>query len=248
MPPTASIPTNPLPTALLTEALVPERSRRPRQVRGERRVEVILDAAAALIAEGGAEGLTIQALSERARTSKGSLYHFFPDMCAVLGALADRHREAITVLTMEIVADETIDWSALPLEQVIDRFLAPISYLDAHPDLLALARTTLVADRTIRRLAPIRDLAEHVLSRRCDALSAQQRLAASSTMVALVDGIVAYGLRSEDVTPQQMAVELRRALCAYLGALDDSVAASAVSRSAGHEAVHSEEMAHAEFH
>src|SRR4051812_40294257 len=45
--------------------------RQPRQERGERRVCAILDAAAALITECGAEGLTVQALAERALTSKG---------------------------------------------------------------------------------------------------------------------------------------------------------------------------------
>ena len=38
-------------------------------------------------------------------------------------------------------------------------------------------------------------------------------------MVAIVDGVVGYALRSEDVRPALMMTELRRALCAYLGAL-----------------------------
>lgn len=196
-----------------------ERGRRPQQERGERRVEAILDAAAALIAEGGAESLTMQALADRAQTSKGSLYHFFADLEGVLCALADRHTAAITAMSAGLIADTTVDWAKLSCAETIDRFLAPLSYLEAHPDLLALARTSLVRGHATRRLTPYRDLAVHVLRQRCPAIGARQRQAAAGTMVAIVDGVVGYALRSDDMRPTQMMTELRRALCAYLGAL-----------------------------
>jgi AcrR family transcriptional regulator len=198
-----------------------DRLRRPRQRRGEQRVEAILDAAAFLIAEHGADGLTVQALADRARTSKGSLYHFFPDLPSVLCALAERHAAAITALTAALVADRSFEWSRLTLSETIDRFLSPLSYIEAHPDLLALARTPLVADNTTRRLAPIRDLATHILKQRCPALPARRLLAAASTMVALVDGVVGYSLRSDDVSATLMVAELQCVLCAYLSTLDE---------------------------
>ena len=198
-----------------------DRLRRPRQRRGEQRVQVILDAAASLIAEHGADGLTIQALADRARTSKGSLYHFFPDLPSVLCALADRHAAAVTELTAALVADRSIEWSRLTIAEAVDRFLSPLSYIEAHPDLLALARTPLVADTTTRRLAPIRDLATHILTQRCPALAGRRLLAAASTMVALVDGVVGYCLRSDDVSAPLMVAELHCVLCAYLSTLDE---------------------------
>ncbi len=202
-----------------TKAMVHERQRLPQQVRGARRVEAILDAAAELIAEGGTESLTVQALADRAATSKGSLYHFFPDLRAVLCALADRHSAAISHLTAAMIADAQIDWARLTLDDTIDRFLEPLAYLKAHPDLLALARTPMVLDHTTRRLTPVRELALHILANRCPALSARQRLAGASTMVALLDGIVGYGLRSDDVRPRELLLELRRVLGAYVTAL-----------------------------
>jgi AcrR family transcriptional regulator len=197
-----------------------ERVRPPQQERGERRVEAILDAAAALIVEGGAESLTVQALADQAQTSKGSLYHFFPDLRAVLCALGERHTSALRALASEMIADEGIAWSTLSLDAVIDRFLAPLCYLEQHPDLLALARMPSMVDHSTRRLTPYRDLAAHILAQRCGALPPAQRLAAAGAMVAIVDGVVGYGLRSDDVRPAQMMTELRRALCAYLNALD----------------------------
>ncbi len=196
-----------------------EHLRQPQQVRGERRVEAILDAAAALIAEGGAECLTVQALADRAETSKGSLYHFFPDLRGVLCALADRHTAALTALSSVMVADASVDWAGLSPTETIERFLSPLSYLESHPDLLALARTSMVPDRSTRCLTPYRDVAAHILKQRYPDLPPRQRLASASAMVAIVDGIVGYGLRSDDVAPKQMVAELRRVLCAYLADL-----------------------------
>jgi AcrR family transcriptional regulator len=191
--------------------------RQPRQERGERRVCTILDAAAELITECGAEGLTVQALAERAQTSKGSLYHFFPDLQSVVRALADRHRAGITRLTQAMIADVETDWAALTLDETVERFIAPLAYLAAHPDLLALARAPNMLDNTTRRLSPICDLADHILRRRYPRLTEQERLLRASTMVAVMDGIVGYSLRSNELEPGRMVGELRRVLAAYLG-------------------------------
>jgi AcrR family transcriptional regulator len=197
-----------------------DRIRQPRQERGERRVVAILDAAAALIAEGGADRLTVQALADRARTSKGSLYHFFPDLPSVLCALADRHTAAITALTDAMLRDAGLDWRALTIEQTVDCFLAPLVYLEAHPDLLALVRAPVIVRHDTRRLMPIRALADRILRVRCPALTPRRRLACASTMVALLDGIVGYMLRSDEVDPRRMVVELKRVLSAYLVAVE----------------------------
>jgi AcrR family transcriptional regulator len=194
--------------------------RRPQQERGQRRVTAILDAAAALITEVGPGGLTVQALAERAQTSKGSLYHFFPDLPAVLRALADRHVEAIGALTQAMIADPTIHWRELGVEDAVARFIAPLAYLESHPDLLALARTPVLADERMRRLTPLCDLADHLLTQRYPSLSAHDRHIRASTMVAVLDGIVSYGLRSENVDAHEMVVELSRVLGAYLRTLD----------------------------
>jgi AcrR family transcriptional regulator len=190
--------------------------RQPRQERGERRVCAILDAAAALITECGAEGLTVQALAERAQTSKGSLYHFFPDLQSVLRALAERHTRAITRLTQAMIADAGTNWASLSVDETVERFIAPLAYLEAHPDLLALARAPNMVDNTTRRLSPLCDLADHILHRRYPRLSAHDRLVRASTMVAVMDGVVGYSLRSNELGSARMVEELRRVLAAYL--------------------------------
>ncbi len=194
--------------------------RLPQQPRGERRVQVILDAAAALIAEGGTERLTVQMLADRAKTSKGSLYHFFPDLPGVIRALADRHFTAVSALTDAMIADESIAWRELSVEGAVECLLCPLSYLAANPDLLALVRAPMEMESSARRLMPIRDLAAHLLAMRCPALAAEQRLAVAATMVGMLDGVVGYALRTSDVSPGRMKEELRRALVAYLSAVE----------------------------
>src|SRR5215213_4210464 len=76
-------------------------TRVPRQERGRRRIDEILDAAAALIGEVGAEAVTVQALAARAGASKGSMYHFFPDRESVFLALAERHVGALRACLAE---------------------------------------------------------------------------------------------------------------------------------------------------
>ncbi|MDB4879601.1 MAG: regulatory protein TetR [Gemmatimonadetes bacterium] len=197
--------------------------RRPQQERGERRVSAILDAAAALITEVGPDNLTVQALAERACTSRGSLYHFFPDLPSVLRALAERHVQAIGELTRAQIADRSIDWGALSVEATVQHFVAPLAYLERHPDLLALARTQVMVDEHARRLTPLCDLAEHILRERYPALDERERLLRSSTMVAVVDGVVGYSLRSTGVTAREMVVELGRVLAGYLRDLESGI-------------------------
>jgi len=66
------------------------RRRAPRQARSRARVEAVLDAAAALVVEGGVEALTTRAIAERAGVPVASIYQYFADKEDVLLALADR--------------------------------------------------------------------------------------------------------------------------------------------------------------
>jgi AcrR family transcriptional regulator len=65
----------------------------PKQARGKRRVALIVDAAAQVFAEIGYEAATTILIAERANTSVGSLYQFFPNKDAIVRALVDRYVE-----------------------------------------------------------------------------------------------------------------------------------------------------------
>jgi AcrR family transcriptional regulator len=65
--------------------------RSPSQQRSRERVERMLSAASALIAEQGSDAMRMGEVAERAGVSIGSLYQFFPDKRAIVWALAERY-------------------------------------------------------------------------------------------------------------------------------------------------------------
>ncbi len=86
----------------MTSAELQQR-RAPSQARGHQRVKALLDATATLLEEVGYDALTTKAIAERAETSIGSFYQFFPNRDAAVAALVDRYREQIRHYVRESV-------------------------------------------------------------------------------------------------------------------------------------------------
>jgi len=97
----------------------------PKTSRGERRVTMILDAAADLIAEVGYDAVTTNAIALRAGTSIGSLYQFFPNKETLVQALAERYRGDLQTLLDDALLQATGPFRfAEQLELLIDSVVA----------------------------------------------------------------------------------------------------------------------------
>lgn len=68
----------------------PPVARPPKRERGRQRVEALLDAAAGVFLERGADAATMTEIAVRAGASIGSLYQFFPNKSLLAQALRDR--------------------------------------------------------------------------------------------------------------------------------------------------------------
>ncbi|MBL0923159.1 MAG: TetR/AcrR family transcriptional regulator [Sphingomonadaceae bacterium] len=65
--------------------------RRARQARSQATVEVIVEAAARILADKGWRGLTTNAVAQRAGVSIGSVYEYFANKQAIIDVILDRH-------------------------------------------------------------------------------------------------------------------------------------------------------------
>jgi AcrR family transcriptional regulator len=68
---------------------------RPRQKRGELRVDLILDAVEKILIEDGISGLTLTAAASRSGSAVGSMYRFFSNREQIIEALVARLRTSL---------------------------------------------------------------------------------------------------------------------------------------------------------
>lgn len=119
----------------------PRSVRAPQRLRGELRVNSLLEAADALIAEKGFDATTMGEIAARAGAQIGSLYRFFPNKRILAEALIQRFEEQIntsfrgieaTVLTMSIehLADSILEF----MVQQRDRTRSMVALLQTRSD------------------------------------------------------------------------------------------------------------------
>jgi AcrR family transcriptional regulator len=203
----------------------------PQQARGQRRVEAILDAAAALIVESGVTNLTMQAIAKRSRTASGSLYHFFPDQDAVMRALATRHvcgLHGMLAATRAGLAAAQVEakGTPVPAAALVDQMLEPVfAYKAKHPEYRlvedAIASRCLRVDREALQTAACA-LAEQLVVARDPAAPPRVRAVRAATIMAALSGVMTRLEHVHDVRARSDQVrELKRLLTAYLECIPD---------------------------
>jgi AcrR family transcriptional regulator len=114
-------------------------ARTPQRSNGIKRREAILRAAAEIITEYGTAGLTLHATAKRAKSSIGSMYHFFSDKEELLDTLRERHRASMNDIMTLATAITDQEWQNMSVAEVIDAlFGKPIRYYSEFPFALEL--------------------------------------------------------------------------------------------------------------
>lgn len=210
--------------------------RRPRQSRGQARVELLLDAAAAVIAEQGLQAATAEAIALRAKTAKGSLYQFFPNRDAVLAALALRYADEMRAIHERAFP---MDPHGVPLDRLIDRIVKPLAeFHDTHPAFRRVFATVEgPADDT--RSAPARlraqlfesfvDRLDVLFAARNPTLTTRDRRRVALVAASLGQSLLARRGRAVAADKKPLLDDLRRILLAYLQPVLDPPAAKSRS-------------------
>ena len=197
-------------------------ARPPRQDRGLQRVEQILDTAEALIAELGVEGTSTNAIAERAKTSMGSLYHFFPSKEALIEALARRFAERKRELNAKALP---VHRARMPLEEVVERvvdgharFLAESPAFVPIYDAVTQGRAAACMNEEL--VDAIVGQVRAFLAARLPAMREQDRNTAALLSVTTVHGVLLTAMRLPPRARGPLLRELKRMLVAYFAPLD----------------------------
>jgi AcrR family transcriptional regulator len=192
--------------------------RSPQQDRSTRRLTAFLEAAEALFAEFGFETTTMTAIADRAGSSIGALYSYFPDKKAIALGLLDTYAGQIKEHWRQLF-DQVAAYSARDFaEHFIDRFLDFVAehpaYLQLHVAPIRLRRST-AAKRAFR--APLIE----ALRRRVPVLGQQSAELRAGVMLQIVRGMMQM---YNDADPSERAIvirEFKTALAGYVSTVFD---------------------------
>lgn len=111
----------------------------PRQRRSQQSIDSILDAAERLIHEQGQVAFTANELAVAAKMSIGRVYYWFPDIPAVVAALAVRAGERLAAIYAEVIANAVRTDASMVIESSVG---AMCTFIDQNPAAVALCLTS----------------------------------------------------------------------------------------------------------
>ncbi len=196
----------------------------PRQQRSQRRVEIILNAAAELVSEMGYEAMTTSLIAERAETSIGSLYQFFPNKDAVLQALAKRYLGDMRLLTSRLF---TPDVEYVPLPVLVDRTInALVEFENTHPGFTLIFNSAGISEDLKAAADSITEAMitdfERVIALKAPAIQVTDRRSSAQIAMSIIKGVLPLTMTKHSEQRDRVIIEFKRALLAYLTALTDA--------------------------
>ncbi len=211
--PGAVTPASLTPTGTDALSVVGALVRAPRQERGKRRMDEILDAAEQLMLEVGPASASIQDIAKRAGASVGSIYHFFPTKEAILAALQARY-----VAEGEVVKGQILENMAaaatLPLNEFVDQLLSPFAaFLERRPAAFVLGPPKSGHENKDPRMLAVMREALRTRDPQCGDAELERRL---QVLSAIGSGIADTVIRHNASDARHLVVEMKRAMYGYL--------------------------------
>ena len=193
-----------------------------RQARGRARIESILDAAEALVAEAGYDGMTTNLVAARAGISPGSLYQYFGNKAELLDGLLDRYTAQMDLFWEEQLGG---DATRLPIETVVDRVVdAVVAFKADRPGVWALFHGSVTSDAQARAAqclnGQLADRLDDLYAARAPHLAPERRRLVADVSVATVTSLMPLVMvQPGPGGPRSAAAvaELKSVLSGYLG-------------------------------
>lgn len=198
--------------------------KRPRQERSKATVDAILAATARVLVRDGFDGLTTNAVASKAGVSIGSLYQYFPNKEALVGALIERHMEDMNTTVLA----ELTRVARLPLAQAA-RAVIELT-IRAHAIDPDLHRVLTEQVPRIGKLAKLRDLDQlthrmvvGLLTARRDELAIRDPEMAAFILVSTIEAVVhrAALLYPQHLRDPALVDETTLMVTRYLGLASD---------------------------
>jgi AcrR family transcriptional regulator len=193
--------------------------RTPQQDRGERRVGEILDAASGLIAEVGYDAATLTAFAERAGSSIGALYQYFPNKEAIARALRQRYGDEMEARWAPLLKQG----GRLSLITLVDQIIDVMTeFMEQRPAYIPLQSATGNYRRDPAAKNRLRGLFVKLLQNKRPALSPEAALRIANVMVQAVKGMYPLYAEADAAERRQLVHEYKLLLVSYLTARLDA--------------------------
>jgi AcrR family transcriptional regulator len=191
--------------------------KQPHQERSRATLDAIVIAATRILEREGLERLTTTRIAEVAGVSVGSLYQYFPNREAIIGAIIDQQLDGMLSAFRGLVAH--VDELELePMITAVLRGLLAVSRTHArlHAPLYEEMGAAHRTQRHARTLAAYVDMVASVLGSRAD-VAVDDLHAAATLIVHAGDGVIRSLVASNDAAAANVLVtEGVRMICRYL--------------------------------
>lgn len=191
----------------------------PAQSRSRATVEAILDATAHILLNDGLAAASTNRVAEKAGVSIGSLYQYFPNKNALIGALRRRHAEAMRATVLQLAGPA----ASAPLPEAVRSFIHAVMQAhridpQLHRILAQEAPRTDFADSRGDIDHDLRNVVCALLTSRRDEILPTDLALAAAMLVRLTDALIHAAVIDNmlDASAQAVEDEIVRVVLRYL--------------------------------
>jgi AcrR family transcriptional regulator len=186
---------------------------KPQQKRSSRRVAEYLEVAATLFAEVGYEAATMTTIAERAGSSIGGLYRYFPDKQTLAVALQERYHSDADALWAPVLKE----LKEAPIADFADYLMDyMVKFASDRPGYFTLLAAPIQYRRDAQSRSHLRSQIGKAFLSKKPSLSQEEALLAANVAIQMIKGMLAVCAEVEARRRAPIIREFKRAMTNYL--------------------------------